>query len=164
MKAVREEFATATAVGEKFFECSRANKMFTKMHAGNLLLLVQTRSQQRVVAVGEVSSTMSREDNRPVLYHGMPHRLRASLNTYLKGIAAFDYVQFSKVYDLRDLNFKMQDVLGYGDFSMDMRKNFGMGVLDAVATSGSSIEKLREFLQTQTIRWAMSSGHGVDAC
>jgi hypothetical protein len=45
---------------------------------------------------------------------------------------------------------------------MDMRKNFGMGVLDAVATSGSSIEKLREFLQTQSTRWAKPSGHGVE--
>jgi hypothetical protein len=41
------------------------------MHVGDLLLLVQTRSQQRVVAVGEVSSTISREDNRGVLYHGL---------------------------------------------------------------------------------------------
>jgi hypothetical protein len=162
MKAVREEFATATAVGEKFFECSRTNKMFSKMHAGDLLLLVQTRSQLRVVAVGEVSSTVSREDNRGVLYHRLPHRLHASLNVYLKGVASFDYVQFSKVYDLREMNLKVQDVLGYGDFCMDMRKNFGMGVLDAVATSGSSIEKLREFLQTQSTRWAKPSGHGVE--
>ena len=162
MKAVREEFATATAVGEKFFECSRTNKMFSKMHEGDLLLLVQTRSQSRVVAVGEVSCTVSREDNRGVLYHLLPHRLHASLNVYLKGAASFDYVQFSKVYDLRDMNLKVQDVLGYGDFSMDMRKNFGMGVLDAVATSGSSIEKLREFLQNQSTRWAKPSGHGIE--
>ena len=55
VKAVREEFVTATADGEKFFECSKKSQIFKKLNAGDLLLLMQTQSQQRVVAVGEVA-------------------------------------------------------------------------------------------------------------
>ena len=55
VKAVWEEFVTSTAAGEKFFECSNAKNMFRELGAGDLLLLVQTRSQQRVAAVAEVA-------------------------------------------------------------------------------------------------------------
>ena len=163
MKAVRDIFVTATADGEKFFECSRRKNIFKNMNAGDLLLLVQTKSQQRVVAVGEVAHPATRaERNRTVLYDLLPERLHAALNLYLRGVAVFDYVQFNKVYDLRSLNLKAKDVLGYGDFDLDPRKNFGMGVLDAVETTESSIEKLRVFLQAQTTQRAMSSVDGAD--
>ena len=46
LKSVRQEFVTATADGDKYFECSTARNIFMKMDAGDLLLLVQTRSQQ----------------------------------------------------------------------------------------------------------------------
>ena len=163
MKAIREEFVTATADGEKYFECSTSRNMFKKLDAGDLLLLVQTKCQQRVVAVGEVAHpAISRADNRAVLYDRLPRRLHNALNTYLDGAAAFDYVQFNKVYDLRDSNLKANDVLGYGGFRIDPRKNFGMGVLDVVETTESSIEKLRDFLDAQTVRWAMSRVDAVD--
>jgi len=163
VKAVQEEFVTATADGEKYFECSTARNIFKKMDAGDLLLLVQTRSQQRVVAVGEVAHpAISREENREVLYDRLPRRLHDALNTYLDGATAFDYVQFNKIYDLRHSNLKVKDVLGYGGFCMDPRKNFGMGVLDVVETIGSSIEKLRDILDAQTVRWAMSRVDAVD--
>ena len=76
VKAVWEEFVTSTAAGEKFFECSNAKNMFRELGAGDLLLLVQTRSQQRVAAVAEVAHpAVSRERNRAVLYDRLPHRL-----------------------------------------------------------------------------------------
>jgi hypothetical protein len=163
MKAIREEFVTATADGEKYFECSTSRNMFKKLDTGDLLLLVQTKCQQRVVAVGEVAHpAISRADNRAVLYDRLPRRLHNALNTYLDGAAAFDYVQFNKVYDLRDSNLKANDVLGYGGFRIDPRKNFGMGVLDVVETTESSIEKLRDFLDAQTVRWSMSRVDAVD--
>ena len=90
------------------------------MDAGDLLLLVQTKSQQRVVAVGEVAHpALSREVNRAMLYDRLPRHLHDSLNTYLDGADAFDYVQFNKIYDLRDCNLKAKDLLEYGGFSMD---------------------------------------------
>jgi hypothetical protein len=165
MKAVREDFVTATADGRKYFECSTGKDIFKKLDAGDLLLLVQTRTQQQVVAVGEVAHpAISREENRAMLYDRLPRRLHDALNTYLDGAAAFDYVQFNKIYDLRTSNLKACDVLGYGGFCMDPRKNFGMGVLDVVATTESSIEKLRDFLDTQTVRWATSRVDAVDVC
>ena len=36
---------------------------------------------------------------------------------------------------------------------MDPRTNFGMGVLEELETTESSIDKLRDFLDTKTIRW-----------
>ena len=146
-----------------YFECSTARNIFKKMDAGDLLLLVQTRSQQRVV--GEVAHpAISREENREVLYDRLPRRLHDALNTYLDGATAFDYVQFNKIYDLRHSNLKVKDVLGYGGFCMDPRKNFGMGVLEVVATTEFSIEKLRDFLDTQAVRWATSRVDVVDVC
>ena len=163
VKSVREEFVTATADGEKFFECSTAKSMFKKFNVGDLLLLVQTRSKQRVLAVGEVAHpAVSRESNRAVLYDRLPHRLHDALNVYLDSGAAFDYVQFKKVYDLRDCNLKVQDVLAYGGFCMDPRKNLGMGVLDVVATTESSIDRLRDFLDTKTVRCATSLVDAID--
>jgi hypothetical protein len=54
-----------------------------------------------------------------------------------------------------------KDLLAHGSLGMDPRKNFGMGMLEVVESSGSSIEKLVKFLDAQTIRWAPSSGKGV---
>jgi hypothetical protein len=163
LKSVRQEFVTATADGDKYFECSTAKNIFKKMDAGDLLLLVQTRSQQRVVAVGEVAHpALSREVNRAMLYDRLPHRLHDSLNMYLDGADAFDYVQFNKVYDLRDFNLKAKDLLEYGGFSMDPRMNFGMGVLEALETTESSIDKLRDFLETTIVRWPTSRVDSVD--
>jgi hypothetical protein len=163
VKAVWEEFVTATAAGEKFFESSNAKNMFRELDAGDLLLLVQTRSQQRVAAVAEVAHpAVSRERNRAVLYDRLPRRLHGSLNAYLDRADAFDYVQFRKVYDLRDCNLKLQHVLAHGGFCMDTRKNLGMGVLKVVETTDSSIESLRDFLDTQTARLATSLVDAVD--
>lgn len=165
MKAVRAEFGQATADGEKYFECSRAKNMFKSLDAGDLLLLVQTRTQLQVVAVCEVAhQAVSRESNRAVLYDRLPSWLRDSLNTYLDAASAFDYVLFEKVFDLRDSNLKVKDVLAYGGFCMHPRKNFGMGVLEAVETSDTSFERLRSFLETQTVRWAASRFVAVDDC
>ena len=139
VKAVWEEFVTSTAAGEKFFECSNAKNMFRELDAGDLLLLVQTRSQQRVAAVAEVAHpAVSREKSRAVLYDRLPRRLHGSLNAYLDRADAFDYVQFKKVYDLTDCNLKLQDVLAHGGFCMDPRKNLGMGVLKVVETTDSN--------------------------
>ena len=163
VKAVWEEFVTATAAGEKFFESSNAKNMFRELDAGDLLLLVQTRSQQRVAAVAEVAHpAVSRERNRAVLYDRLPRRLHGSLNAYLDRADAFDYVQFRKVYDLRDCNSKLQHVLAHGSFCMDPRKNLGMGVLKVVETSDSSIDTLRDFLDTKTARLATSLVDAVD--
>jgi hypothetical protein len=163
MKFVPEQFVTATADGEKYFESSTAQNFFKNMGAGDLLLLVQMRSQQRVVAVGEVAHpAISREKNRLVLYDRLPRHLHDALNTDLDGDTAFDYVQFNKVYDLRDSDLNLKDVLGYGGFCLDPRKSYAMGVLDAVETTGSSIEKLRDFLDAQTVRWATSRVDAID--
>ena len=97
-----------------------------------------------------------------MLYDRLPHRLHDSLNMYLDGADAFDYVQFNKVYDLRDFNLKAKELLEYGGFSMDPRMNFGMGVLEALETTESSIDKLRDFLETTTVRWPTSRVDSVD--
>ena len=163
LKSVRKEFVAATADGEKYFECSIAHNIFRKMDAGDLLLLVQTKSHQRVAAVGEVAHpAISREVNRAVLYDRLPHDLHDPLNSYLDGAAAFDYVQFNKVFDLRDCNLKVADLLERGGFCMNPRHNFGMGVLQALETAESSIDKLRDFLNTSTIRWPSSRVDAVD--
>ena len=163
MKAVQEEFLTATADGHKYFECSKKKDMFKNMESGDLLLLVQTKSQQRVVAVGEVARpACSREENRAALYSRLPRRLHSALNLYLDDAAAFDYVQFNKVYDLRDRNWKLQEVLAAGEYSMDPRRNLGMGVLDVIAANASSFNKLRDFLDTKTIHWATGRADAVD--
>ena len=163
VKAVWEEFVTSTAAGEKFFECSNAKNMFKELGAGDLLLLVQTRSQQRVVAVAEVAHpAVSRERNRAVLHDRLPHRLHGSLNAYLDRADAFDYVLFKKVYDLTDCNVKLRDILAHGGFCMDPRKNLGMGVLKVVETTDSSIDSLRDFLDTKAARLATSLVDAVD--
>ena len=162
MKSVQEQFVTATADGEKFFECSKRKYMFKKLLPGDLLVLVQTKSQQRAVAVAQVGYFGSScENNRALLYDRLPRGLHDSLDSYLDGAVAFDYVEFDQVYDLRDANLTAKDVLAYGGFFMDPRKNFGMGVLDVVESSESSIEKLRKFLDAQTIRWAPPRVEGV---
>jgi len=163
VKAVREEFVTATADGEKFFECSKKSQIFKKLNAGDLLLLMQTQSQQRVVAVGEVAHpAVSRESKRAVLYDRLPCRLHDPLDAYLDTADAFDYVQFNKVYDLRTCQQNVKEVLSHGNFAMDPRKNFGMGIIDAVEMTVSNIGALRDFLDGNIIRWATSSVDAVD--
>ena len=141
LKFVRKEFVTATADGEKYFECSTAKNIFENLDAGDLLLLVQTKSHQRVVAVGEVAHpAISREVNRAMLYGPSPHHLHDSLISYVDGAAAFDYLQFNRIYDLRDCNLKAVDLLESGGFCMDPRQTFGMGVLQALETAESTID------------------------
>ena len=84
------------------------------------------------------------------------------MNSYLDGAAAFDYVQFNKVFDLRDCNLNVAELLERGGFCMNPRHNFGMGVLQALETAESSIDKLRDFLDTRTIRWPSSRVDAVD--
>ena len=40
--------------------------------------------------------------------------------------------------------------------------NFGMGVLEALETTESSIDKLRDFLETTIVRWPTSRVDSVD--
>ena len=162
LKSVEEQFVAATADGKKFFECSKGKHMFKKLLPGDLLVLVQTKSRQRAVAVGQVGhSGSSCENNRALLYERLPHGLHDSLDSYLKGAVTFSYVEFDMVYDLRDASMTAKDLLAHGSLGMDPRKNFGMGMLEVVESSGSSIEKLLKFLDAQTIRWAPFSGKGV---
>lgn len=162
MKSVQEQFVQATADGEKFFECSKGKYMFKKLQPGDLLILVQAKSQQRAVAVAQVGPFGSScLNNRAFLYDRLPRGLHDSLDSYLDSVVAFDYVEFDQVYDLRDANLTAKDVLAYGGFFMDPRKNFGMGLLEVLESSESSIEKLRKFLDAQPIRWAPPRVEGV---
>jgi hypothetical protein len=154
VKSVHVQFATATASGDKFFECSTKSNMFKNMSPGDFLLLVQTKSQQRVVAVGEVSGPpVRRESSHEILYERLPARLHAALESYLGGAVAFDYVQFSKVYDLRDCNMKVEELLSRGSLRLNPRHNLGMGVLPTESTSENAVHGLQLFLSTQLVRW-----------
>jgi hypothetical protein len=162
VKSVQEQFVTATADGKKFFECSKRKHMFNQLLPGDLLVLVQTKSRQRAVAVGQVGHYESScENNRALLYERLPHGLHDSLDSYLKGAVTFAHVEFDQVYDLRDASITAKDLLAHGSLCMDPRKNFAMGMFEVLQSSGSSIEKLRKFLDAQTIHWAPSSGKGV---
>lgn len=163
IKAVHEEFVTATANGLKFFECSIKFNMFKELGPGDLLLLVQTRSQYRVVAVGEVAyPAVTRQCDRSVLHYCLPSSLRTSLDTYLDRGSSFDYVQFSHVYDLRRHYMNVVDVLAQGSFAEDPKKNLGMGVLATLSTATSSIQRLRDFLASHAVRRVLPITEGVD--
>ena len=72
------------------------------------------------------------------------------------------YAQFNKVYDMRDRDWKLQEVLAEGEYSMDPRKNLGMGVLEVIAASANSFNKLRDFLHIKTTHWATGRADAVD--
>ena len=138
--------------------------MFMKLRRGDLLILVQTASHGRAVAVGEVAyPAVSEEVNREMLYDRVPDRLRRALDAYLDRGASFDYVQFARVYDVRDCNKTYEELLAQCGFGMKPNTNLGMGLLDTVESSASSIDRLRCFLVAHAKCVALPATDGVDA-
>ena len=149
VKAAHAQFTTATASGEKFFECSTRVSMFKKLRPGDLLCLVQTKSKGQVAAVGEVQHLpVSRENRCNVLYDRLPAVWHCDLDSYLGRAIAFDYVMFKKVYDLRNLDIKIEELLAHGDLKLNPRHNLGMGILVTEQSMTDSAKGLYDFLSS----------------
>ena len=107
-KSIRDRWATEVAGGNKFFECIKRTKngrqlrdQFKHLVAGDLFIVVAKDQKLRISAVAEVSQ--SREtgvEEKSVLYSMLPSELHGELDNYL-GDSTFDYVPFSRVWDLR---------------------------------------------------------------
>lgn len=162
MKATFKIFVEQTAAGHKFWECSVRSGMFNRVRAGDLLILTQTQSKGMVVAVGEIANgPIHRESRRETLYSRIPLHLRRSVEEYLGTATAFDYVQFSQVFDVRRNRMNFKDLLAKGLFE-DPGLPWCNGLLTAKATSASSMVGLRDFLATHGVVRACQDGVDVE--
>ena len=160
MKATREVFVVQTAAGHKFWECSKQSGMFNRVRAGDLLLLTQTETGGMVVAVGEIANgAIHRETRRDTLYSGIPRHLHKALDDYLGNTIAFDYVQFSQVFDMRQCQLNYREILAKGRFQ-DPCAPWCNGLLTVKAQTTSSMVCLRDFLATHGV--VRISPDGVD--
>ena len=108
-------WANDVANGDKFFEIvateKRWNNRFKRLGTGSLLLIVEAGSTS-VMAVGEVAHpAVTQMQNRAAMHSMVLTERRADLDAYLGAAKTFDYVQFSRVYDLRDMRTKASAVL-----------------------------------------------------
>ena len=150
----------ATASGRKYWECSTRSGMFNRVCAGDLLILTEIGSKGTVVAVGEIANgAMHRESRREVLYNRPPPRMHKALDEYLGGAAAFDYIQFTQVFDMRSCQLRYTDVLAQGRYR-DPCQPWLNGLLTAIVTADSSMTQLRDFLASNGV--VRVCGDGVD--
>ena len=162
MKATLKVFVEQTAAGHKFWECSVRSGMFNRVRAGDLLILTQTESKGMVVAVGEIANgPIHRESRRETLYSRIPLHLRRSVEEYLGTATAFDYVQFSQVFDVRRHRMSFREILAKGLFE-DPCLPWCNGLLTAKKTPASSMVGLRDFLATHGTRRVCQDGVDVD--
>ena len=91
----------------------------------------------------------------------MPPHLRRSVEEYLGAATAFDYVQFSQVFDVRRNRMNFKDLLAKGLFE-DPGLPWCNGLLTAKATSASSMVGLRDFLATHGVVRACQDGVDVE--
>ena len=107
MKIIEPIWAIEVADGKKMFECV-ANKtkwqnQFKQLSSGDLFILV-VKGESQVSAVCEVASTaVVKETNRDVLKNKLQESRHAALDAYLHGAESFDYVEFKRVFDCRQL-------------------------------------------------------------
>jgi hypothetical protein len=159
MKAVKEEFVVATAEGLKYFECTAQKGMFKRLQPGDLLILTQTQSHCRAIAVGRVAhAAISQETRRAALLSRVPDILKEPVLSYLGTAATFDYVQFDIVYDMRSRNMTCEELLGKGGFSQPATP--WNGLLKAQSTTSSSAAKLLTYLSEHGVE--RTSNDGVD--
>ena len=162
MKATHEVFVTETAAGHKFWECTIQSGMFNRVRAGDLLVLTQTGAKGLVVTVGEIANmAIRRETRRAVLYERIPSHLRKAVDEYLREATAFDYVQFTQVFDMRRCRMRYTDILAQGLFE-DPCLPWCNGLLTARKTPASSMVGLRDFLATHGARRVCQDGIDVD--
>ena len=114
-KSIRRPWANDVANGDKFFECvaneKRWENKLQRLGTGSLLIIVEAESAS-VMAVGEVAHpAVTRMQNRAALYSMVLPERRPDLDAYLGAAKDFDYVLFSRVYDLRDMRAKESDFL-----------------------------------------------------
>jgi hypothetical protein len=159
MKAVEETFVVATAKGLKYFECTVRKGIFKRLQSGDLLILTQTQSQCRVIAVGRVAhEAISQEKRRAALLSRVPDVLKEPMLSYLGTASTFDYVQFDIVYDLRLCNMTCKELLDKGEFSQPTTP--WLGLLNAQSTPSSSAAKLLTFLIEHGVK--RTSNDGID--
>lgn len=115
-KSIKRPWCNDVADGNKFFECNANRRCFRnefgKLNANDLFIIVEEASKCKVVAVGRVRGPAeSKVQDRAVLYSMLlPHR-REALDAYLGAAPSFNYVMFDKVYDTRNCNIHIQDVM-----------------------------------------------------
>ena len=159
MKVAEVEFVTASAMGDKGYECTTQKGMFKRLQAGDLFALLTKGSGCKVGAVGEVANAaIFQETRRSTLFAHTPKPLHEMLKTYLGGATHFDYVQFIRVFDVRHLDITCVELLAKGHFE-DPRQPWN-GMLAAKATSFSRICKLRDYLLTHAL--VRDSDDGID--
>ena len=160
LKAARKQFVIETAAGLKYWECSTRRGMFNRVRAGDLLILTQTDTRGTVVLVGEVANGAIYQESRlEVLYNQSPFRMHKALDEYLGGAAAFDYIQFTQVFDMRSRQLRYTDVLAQGRYR-DPCQPWLNGLLTAIVTADSSMTQLRDFLASNGV--VRVCGDGVD--
>ena len=114
-KSIKDIWATEVAAGNKFFECIKRSKngrqlrdQFKNLVAGDLFVVVGKGQKLRIFAVAEVSQTREKDvQEKSVLYSKLPSALHSELDNYL-GDSTFDYVPFSRVWDLRGEDLSVQ--------------------------------------------------------
>jgi hypothetical protein len=119
-KSIAPIWANDVADGKKFFECAankmsngkvRWSNMFKSVHPGDYFVIVETGTSL-VCAVAEVSSMpFARHTDRAELMAMVPPIRRAALTEYLGDAHSFDYVTFSRVFDMRRMNMSSTDLL-----------------------------------------------------
>ena len=115
-----------------------------------------------VVVVGEIAnSAIHRETRRGALYERMSPHLRGPLDEYLGRSKAFDYVQFTQVFDVRQHQMSYREILAQGHFE-DPCLPWCNGVLTAKRTPASSIVVLRDFLATRGVKRLCQDGVDVE--
>jgi len=160
LKAARKQSVIETAAGLKYWECSTRRGMFNRVRAGDLLILTQTDTRGTVVLVGEVANgAIHQESRREVLYNRSPSRMHKALDEYLGGAAAFDYIQFTQVFDMRSRQLRYTDVLAQGRHR-DHGQPLLNGLLTAIVTADSSMTQLRDVLASNGV--VRVCGDGVD--
>ena len=100
-----------------------------------------------------------RETRRDTLYSGIPRHMHKALDDYLGNTIAFDYVQFSQVFDMRQCQLNYREILAKGRFQ-DPCAPWCNGLLTVKAQTTSSMVCLRDFLATHGV--VRISPDGVD--
>ena len=100
-----------------------------------------------------------RETRRDTLYSGIPRHLHNALDDYLGNTTAFDYVQFSQVFDMRQCQLNYREILAKGRFQ-DPCAPWCNGLLTVKTQTTSSMVSLRDFLATHGV--VRISPDGVD--
>ena len=132
-------WAADVAAGNKFFECTRTRPLdqFARLAAGDLFIVARKGTGLSIAAVAEVASAAGRGvADRGVLYAMLPPVRRRALDAYLGAADAFDFVPFSRAWDLTQAGLTVHGVaVRIGVAEPEKRRRWDFGLVDISAES-----------------------------